>query len=180
MAEAEEITIARPYARAVFSCALEHSSGLADWSRMLAMLAATVQQPTVVRALDDPHLSSQEEAELLGKILGEELTQEGRNLLSVLGHYGRIAVLPEIAELFEDLKAQHDQVMDVLVTSAYEIDESDKERLVTALKERLQKKINLTTEVDPTLLGGAVIRAEDTVIDDSVRGKLARLSQVLN
>lgn len=180
MAEAEETTVARPYARAVFSRALDETSGLANWSRMLGLLAATVAQPVVKRALDDPRLSSHEEAGLLGEILGDELTQEARNLLSVLGDYGRVALLPHIHELYEDLKAQHEQTMEVSITSAYEVGESDRARLEGALKQRLQKQINLTTEVDASLMGGAIVRAEDTVIDNSVRGKLARLAQALD
>ena len=88
--------------------------------------------------------------------------------------------LPEISELFEHFKDQHEQTLDVNVTSAFDVGESDRVKLETALKSRLQKQINLTTNVDSGLLGGVVIRTEDTVIDNSVRGKLSRLAQVLD
>lgn len=180
MAEAELTTIARPYARAAFSCALDQSSGLATWSKMLGMLAATVSNKVVREALDDPALTHEEESQLVVNIMGDDLTEEGRNLLSVLGEYGRISVLPEISELFEHLKTQHEQTMDVRVTSAFEVDEADQTRLANALQTRLQKKINLTTDVDASLMGGVVIRADDTVIDNSVRGKLEKLAQTLD
>ena len=179
MAEAEHITIARPYARAVFSRALEVPDGLATWSTMLALLAETVSQPVVVRALDDPRLSSHEEAALVGRILGETLTGEANNFLMVLGDNDRVSLLPEISELYEHLKAQYEKTSDVSVTSAFDVSEEDRQRLESAMKERLQKNVNLSTSVDQELMGGVIIRTEDTVIDNSVRGKLTKLAQTL-
>ena len=180
MAEAEHTTIARPYARAIFSRALDVPSGLGEWSTMLGLLAGTVTQPAVKQALDNPRLSSAEEAKLVSSVLGEMLTDEARNLLEVLGDNGRVSLLPEIRELYEHFKAQHEKTMDVSVTSAFEVEDADRQRLESALKNRLQKHINLSTAVDPHLLGGVVIRTEDTVIDNSVRGKLTKLAQVLD
>lgn len=179
MAEAEHTTIARPYARAVFSRALEVQDGLATWSTMLALLAETVSQPVIVRALDNPRLSSHEEAALVSRILGDTLTEEATNFLKVLGDNGRVSLLPEISETYEHLKAQYEKTSDVSVTSAFDVSEEDRQRLESALKERLQKNINLTTSVDQDLMGGVVIRTEDTVIDNSVRGKLTKLAQTL-
>lgn len=180
MAEAELTTIARPYARAAFSTALDQSSGLAKWSQMLGMLAEAVRNPVVQEALDNPALTPEAEAKLVMDIMGDDLDEQGRNLVAILGEYGRIAVLPEISELFEHLKAQHEKTMEVRITSAYEVEDADKDRLAEALAQRLQKSINITTDVDASLLGGVVIRADDTVIDNSVRGKLEKLAQVLN
>jgi len=180
MAEAELTTIARPYARAVFSRAIDEPSGLGSWSRMLGLMAAAASQPIVKKVLDNPMLTTDQETALLSDLLGEELTREGRNFLAVLGEHGRIPLLPQIAELYEHLRAQHEKTMDVTVTSAFEVDEADQRRLVEALKRHLQKDVKLSSSVDPGLLGGVVIRAEDTVIDNSVRGKLAKLSRALN
>ncbi len=180
MAEAELATIARPYARAVFSTALDQPEGLAHWSRMLTLLSASVKESVVRAALDNPLLSGEDKAALLVDLLGDELGQDAKNFISVLADYDRIELLPEIAEMYQLLKANHEKTMEVEVTSAFEVTEAEKSALSEALQSRLQRMINLETSVDKSLLGGVVIKAEDTVIDNSVRGKLQKLSHALN
>lgn len=180
MAEAELSTVARPYARAAFSQALNESSGLETWSRMLQMLSATVQQEAVSAVLDSPSTTIEEETKFLIDLLGEELNQYGQNFVTVLSEYGRTSLLPEISGMFELLKAHHEQTLDVDVVSAFDVNDGDKELLNKALKEKLQREINLSTEVDASLIGGVLVKAEDTVIDNSVRGKLEKLSHALN
>lgn len=180
MAESELTTIARPYAKAAFSQALDEASGLANWSRMLGLLANAIQQPGVRSALDNPRLTTEDEAKLVIDVMGEELSPKGQNFVNVLAENGRISLMPKIAELYELFRSNHEKTMDVQITSAYEIDAADEQKLAAALKQRLQREINLSSVVDPTLLGGIVIKAEDTVIDNSVRGKLQKLSQVLS
>lgn len=180
MAEAELTTIARPYARAAFSQALDEASGLETWSRMLGMLAATVSNESVSRSLDNPLLTKEATAKLVVDVMGEELNAHGQNFVQVLADYDRIALLPQIAETYDLLKANHEKTMDVEITSAFEVEEGDKTLLGEALKRRLQRDVSVTASVDSTLLGGVVIRAEDTVIDNSVRGKLDKLSHALH
>ena len=180
MAESELTTIARPYARAAFSQALDEASGLANWSRMMGLLSAAVRNSAVQVALDNPKLTINDEAAIVIDIMGEELSPLGQNFVRVLADYDRISLLPQIAEMFELLKAHHEKTMDVEVVSAYEVDEATGKALASGLKQKLQREINLSSSVDVSLIGGAIIRAEDTVIDNSVRGKLEKLSQVLN
>ncbi|MGK0259094.1 MAG: F-type H+-transporting ATPase subunit delta [Candidatus Azotimanducaceae bacterium] len=180
MAEAELPTIARPYARAAFSYALDQSEGLGQWSRMLLLLAGAISEPVVQDALDNPLLTTEEETKLLLQLMGDDLDEAGRNFIGVLAEYDRLALLPTISEMFELLKANHEKTMDVEVTSAFEVSDQEKNELKIALKRMLQREINLETEVDKSLIGGVVIKAEDTVIDDSVRGRLAKLSQALS
>jgi F-type H+-transporting ATPase subunit delta len=179
MAESENTTVARPYARAAFSRALDEASGLANWSRMLGMLSAAVQSQQVRLALDNPRLTTDQEARLVIDIMGEELSDKGRNFVSVLASNGRIVLLPTIYEIFEMLKAHHEKTMDVTLISAFEISEDDNKKLAEALKKRLQREVHLSSTIDKSLLGGVIIRTEDTVIDNSVRGKLQRLARVL-
>ena len=180
MAESELTTIARPYARAAFSQALDEASGLASWSRMMGLLSATFRDPSVQIALDNPLLTISDEAAIVIDIMGEELSPLGQNFIRVLADYGRISLLPQIAEMFELLKAHHEKTMDVEVISAYEVDEATGQALAAGLKQKLKREINLSSSVDASLIGGAIIRAEDMVIDNSVRGKLEKLSQALN
>ncbi|MEX0942897.1 MAG: F0F1 ATP synthase subunit delta [Pseudomonadales bacterium] len=180
MAEAELTTIARPYARAAFSYALSESDGLAKWSRMLALLGAAVAADVVRRALENPRLTTVQEAKLLTDIVADDLDDAGRNFVSILADHGRLASLPRISELYEQFKAQYEKTLDVDLTSAFEVDPADEDKLAQALKRRLQKEVKITTRVDRGLLGGVIIRTEDTVIDNSVRGKLEKLSLALS
>lgn len=180
MAEAELTTIARPYARAAFSYALDESAGLEKWAKMLALLASVFNHKSVKTVLDDPRLTTEEEAGVLFGILGEDLSEEGRNFVTVLAENGRTNLLPRIAEIYEALKAQHEKTLEVSLTSAFEVDAEDEKRLSEALRKKLQKEITISTRIDPRLLGGVIIRTEDTVIDNSVRGKLEKLTQALS
>ena len=103
-----------------------------------------------------------------------------RNFVRVLAQYGRITLLPEISSLYELMKANHEKTVHVEVTSAFDISEAEASQLADGLARHLQQEIELDTSVDGELLGGVVIRAEDTVIDHSVRGKLRKLSQALS
>jgi F-type H+-transporting ATPase subunit delta len=180
MAEAELPTIARPYARAAFSRGLDQTDGLGSWSRMLSLLAAAVSEPKVEEALDNPTLTTEDETSLILQLMGDDLNQDGQNFVSVLAEYGRLALLPTIAELFELLKANHEKTMDVEVTSAFDVSDQEKIELGAALQRMLQRDINIETQVDKLLIGGVIIRAEDMVIDDSVKGRLEKLSLVLS
>jgi F-type H+-transporting ATPase subunit delta len=112
--------------------------------------------------------------------MGDDLDNEANNFVGLLAEYGRLGLLPTISEMFELLKANHEKTMEVQITSAYDVTEQEKSELKTALHRMLQRDISLETEVDQSLIGGVVVKAEDTVIDNSVRGKLAKLSHALN
>ena len=180
MAEAEPSTVAGPYARAAFSYALDQAEDLAEWSRMLQLLAAVVNESVVQAALDDPLLSTEDETRLLVSLMIDELSEQGRNFIVVLAEYDRLASIPTVAEQFEVLKANHEKTLDVSVSSAFEVSADNQQKLAEALHKRLQRDINIETEVDQSLIGGVLIRAEDTVIDDTVRGRLERLAQALS
>ena len=179
MAEAEITTIARPYARAAFAYAQGENGGLDNWSTMLGTLAAVCATPLVREALDYPALAASGQAGLLLDICSEEMNDSGRNFVGLLAEYGRIEILPSISELFELFKSSYEETIEVEITSAFEVEDADKEQLSTALKTKLQRDVNLSTAVDRSLLGGVIIRTEATVIDNSVRGKLEKLAQQL-
>jgi len=179
MAESELATIARPYARAAFSKAVDETDGLETWLKMLALLSAAVSHDKVRSALNDPQLSAEDEADLLIRICGDDLNEKGQNFIRVLAENNRIALIPTITEQFETLKADYQQSMDVSITSAFEVTDDDREKLEASLKRLLQRDIRVESQVDEKLLGGVIIKAEDTVIDNSMRGRLEKLAQVL-
>lgn len=175
---AELATIARPYANAVFELAKRDAS-LDRWSQMLSVLDATTQHEVIALMLDSPDLASSAKAFRLTEVLGDELDDQGKKFLQSLADHDRLSVLPEIREQFETLRAEEQKSLDVEVISAFELTDVQSESLKQALKKKFDKEISIASSVDPQLLGGAIIRAGDTVIDGSVRGKLTKLAETL-
>jgi F-type H+-transporting ATPase subunit delta len=176
---AELTTIARPYAKAAFQFALE-SNALAEWSKTLAQLALIVCDETVKAFLSRPNLSPEQKIDALVSVAEEPVSEPVKNLLQQLAKYKRLAALPQIFVLFDSLQAEHLKTADVSVSSAFALSKAELESLKVSLAKRLGRQVNLESTVDKSLIGGVVIHAGDLVIDASVKGKLAKLKNVLN
>jgi len=171
----DKTTIARPYARAAFAAA-QTRAVLSDWSGALHTAAAVVADPRVANLLGSPHVTAKRLADLLIDIGGGKLGGEWNELVLTLAQNGRLAVLPEIATLFDALKDEAEGVVDVTVTAATALDAKQQQTLSTALAHRLKREVRLHNAVDASLIGGAVIRAGDLVIDGSLRTQLERMA----
>ncbi len=172
---AERATLARPYARAAFAQA-QTGGALGVWSEMLANATAVVSDPRVKQLLLDPKVRNQQRIDFLAEMLGTKLTEQGRNFLQMLAENRRLVLLPEIATMFETLRAEAEHTADVQVTSAVVLSDAQRQRLAAALNKRLKREVRLHCDVDPTLIGGAIIRAGDMVIDGSLKAQLDRLA----
>lgn len=184
---ADNNTIARPYARAAFALAREKDT-LAKWSDALTAAKESLADGQVVKFLSNPALSDEQRlgflTDLFKKAGGKTSVlaggdKQGNNFLKLLIEYDRVAVLPEISEQFEVLKANVENTIEVKVTSAVAISAAQKKAFTAALKERLGRTVQLETDIDESLIGGAVIRAGDVVIDGSLRSRLQGLSNAL-
>ena len=176
---AQLTTLARPYARAAFETAVA-TNKLKAWSEMLGLLGALVQEDRVASFLRVPANSAAQQADALIEMSGDALDDSVRNFVRVLATNKRLVLLGEIVRLFEEMKADHERVVDVEVISAFSMDEGAQQKLASALKQRLQRDVKLNTSVDKSLIGGLVVRAGDLVIDGSVRGKLNKLIETMN
>ncbi len=176
---AELTTLARPYAKAAFIVA-KNSKELSAWDNALKVAATVSLHEKVQALLSSPNLTAQQKGDQLCAVVGEGLSETQQNFLHVLAQNQRLGLLSEIYALFENLKAQHEKVLDVSVDSAFEIDSQLEQQLITALSKKLDRDVTLQTSVDESLLGGVLIRAGDTVIDGSVRGRLAKLADTLD
>jgi len=175
---ADRTTIARPYARAAFSEALKEKR-LKQWDEALSVAAQVVADPRVQQLLSSPHVTPAELAKLVIDIAGSRLDEHGRNFVVTLAENRRLGYLPEIAALFHELKDTAEGVADVTVVSAVPLDGEQQRTLAEALARKLKREVRLHLELDPSLLGGAVLRAGDLVIDGSLRARLNRIAQVL-
>lgn len=182
---AEKITIARPYAKALFELAFERRQ-LPQWLDVLAVAAAIAEDAGIQQLLTSPHLTTSQHGDLFIEILEQALGKRGnldpalaegmRNFVRTLAVNRRLALLPGIFTIFARLKAESENTMDVTVRSAVPLDDALQDKYAGALRKRLKREVRVKGEVDPSLLGGAVLQADDLVIDGSLRGRLERLS----
>jgi len=172
---AEKATIARPYARAAFAYASE-AKALAAWGDTLNSAAAVVADPRVKRLIGNPKIATKQLLDFIADVLGGKLDANVRNFLDELVRNRRLGLLPEVASMFDAMRNDVENVADVQVTSAVALNEAQRNRLAEALKKRLKKDVRLHCDVDASLIGGAVIRSGDLVIDGSLRARLQGLS----
>jgi F-type H+-transporting ATPase subunit delta len=175
---AELATIARPYAEAVFRLA-KQSNALPAWSDQLALLAGVYQDPQMQKAMANPKVTAPEVERLLLDIGADRLGNDARNLVQLLVHNRRLPVLAEIRDHFEDLRLQDEGKVDAKISSAFPMDDAQRDQLVKLLSTRFKRKINATVTVDPELIGGVKVEVGDKVWDASVRGKLQSMAATL-
>jgi F-type H+-transporting ATPase subunit delta len=175
---AELATLARPYANALFDVA-KSERALEQWSRMLANLAAVAEADKVRHLLESPDLADEVKAQRLIDLCGEELSDRAKNTVRLLARNKRLGLIGEIREQFEVRKAEEEKILEVEVISAFELTAEQSDKLRHALRRKFDREVNLTGRVDSTVLGGAIIRAGDTVIDGSIRGRLDKLAETL-
>ena len=173
---AERITTARPYAKAIFALARKDNS-LGAKSIGLQRAATVVADPQVHGLLGNPHVTPAQLAYLVNGIAG--LDDNGRNFVTLLAQNRRLGFLPEIAALFEQMKAEVENAVDVEVIAASALSADQESRYAAALQKKLGRQVRLHTRVDGSLLGGAVLKAGDLVIDGSLKGRLDRLATEL-
>jgi F-type H+-transporting ATPase subunit delta len=175
---AELVTLARPYAKAAFEVAVGEGD-LAGWQTMLSIAASIVADEKVCFALSSPALTSEQSAAILIGICGESLSIKGQNLVRSLAVNKRLPLLPAISKQFSELKSQHERTVSVEICTAFPLGVEICERISQALGKKWLCKIKLHAEVDKSLLGGVVIKAGDTVIDASIRGRMLKLAESL-
>ena len=175
----ERTTLARPYAEAVFRLAQERKT-LKAWSEMLQLVAAVAVDPQVAALIDNPRVARERFVAFFLDVCGKKLDKDAANFIRLLSENHRLVLLHEIAAVYETLRAQAECRVEAEVVSAAEVSAAQLKDIAAALKKRLGRDIDLSTRIDPALIGGIVIRAGDLVIDGSVQGKLRALATHLN
>ncbi|PCJ43561.1 MAG: F0F1 ATP synthase subunit delta [SAR86 cluster bacterium] len=175
---AELTTLARPYAKAAFEVAA-YADSLQTWSSMLKQLTNVVSNERVSELLSSPSLTAEQQAKIVTDLCGDEINAQLQNFVTVLAENKRLALLPEIVGLFDILKAEQEQTVDVEISTAFVLTDETEEKLAQAIKVKLNRDVKIHSQIDKHLIGGMIIRAGDLVIDDSVRGKLHKLAEAM-
>ncbi len=177
---AERYTLARPYAQAVYELAeAQGADGLARWSDALAAMAAIVRDAAVTPLMHNPRVSDAVLADAIIATGGSDFDAMAQNFVRLLLNNDRLALAPEIAELFETRRAAAENRLDVEVTSAVALSEDQRGALGKALEQRFGRTVSMRFAQDASMIGGAVIRAADVVIDGSLTAQLERMRRSL-
>lgn len=174
---AETLTVARPYAEAIFRLA-DQRGALGAWSGMLDTMAQVAANPEMQDCIGNPKLTRRQLADLFVSA-SKGLNEEGRNLVELLVENGRLALVPQVRELFEELKHEREGVLDAQIYSAFPVDETQKSGLVADLERKFGRRIQAIVAIDPDLIGGVKVVVGDQVLDGSVRARLAAMSVAL-
>ena len=175
---AESVTIARPYAQAVFRLARENKA-LAAWSNRLQRLVAIAQDPQMTNVVGNPKFSAGQVADLFVSLSGEPDSQELASFIGVLAENERLDVLMQIQEIYEQLKGEDEGVKDALVSSAYPLDDEQLKNLMSQLETHFGSKLQPRVVLDAALIGGVKVAVGDQILDASVRGKLDAMATAL-
>jgi len=175
---AEKSTIARPYAQAAFDIAKE-TGDLKSWSEMLQVIAAVSSDAAMSDMISNPSIEREKIVEIIVDVCADKLNDTGKSFVKVLAENGRLNVAVEIAQGYEEHRAEAEKTVEAEVTSAFPLNETQISSVKDALKKRLGREVNLVTKIDESIVGGAIIRAGDLVIDGSVNGQLEKLANSL-
>lgn len=175
---AEKSTIARPYALAAFELA-QQAGDLKKWSEMLQFAASVADDKQMSSLFDSPKLTQEKLVELFFSVCEGQLNTAGQNFIRVLADNKRLNVLPEIAAMYEKHRAEAEKSVEAEVVSAFPLSDALQQQITDALKNRLGRDVSLVTRIDESLIGGAIIRADDLVFDASVSGQLDKLTHAL-
>ena len=175
---AENSTIARPYAQAAFDIAQEKGD-LKGWSDMLQNIAAVSSDAVMSDMIGNPSIEREKITDIIVDVCGDSLNDTAKNFVKVLAENGRLNVATEIAQAYEEHRAEAEKTVEAEVTSAFPLSDTQISSVKDALKKRLGREVNLVTKIDESIVGGAIIRAGDLVIDGSVSGQLEKLTNSL-
>jgi F-type H+-transporting ATPase subunit delta len=172
-------TLARPYAKAAFELAQGEQS-LPHWDEMLGLASAITTEKSMAGLLESPHVINAQAVKIIVETAGESFNSQFRDYLSVLAENGRLSLLPEVTVIYRRLREEAEKRMRVTVVSALPLDEDQAGRMREALARRFDCDIELESEIDTKIIGGAVVYAGDQVIDGSLRGRVQKLSNSLS
>jgi F-type H+-transporting ATPase subunit delta len=173
---AELATIARPYAEALFKSAKGDLNGTAQW---LDALAAVAGNPQLLQFADNPKVTHQQVFDVVSDVAKVQLPTAATNFLRAVIENGRLSALPEIAAQFRALKNAQSGSSDAVVYSAFPIAAASLGDVAGALEKRFGRKLNVTVQEDPSLIGGIRVVVGDEVLDTSVKARLEQMKVAL-
>ncbi len=173
---AELATIARPYAEALFEASSNDLAGTSQWLDALAAVAGDAQ---LLQFADNPKVPSQQVFDVVSDVARVQLPPAGRNFLRTVIENGRLVALPEVAHQFREMKNARSGASDAIVYSAFPVAPEQLGAVGQVLEKRFGRKLNLSVQEDPSLIGGIRVVVGDEVLDTSVKARLEQMKVAL-
>jgi F-type H+-transporting ATPase subunit delta len=173
---AELATIARPYAEALFQASASNQEATAQWLDALAAVASNEQ---LLDFAANPKVTDQQVYDVITGVAKVNLPAAAQNFLRTVIENGRLAALPEIADQYRALCNAQGGTSDAVVYSAFPISGDALARVATVLEKRFGRRLNLTVQEDPSLIGGIRVVVGDEVLDTSVKARLEQMKAAL-
>jgi F-type H+-transporting ATPase subunit delta len=164
---------ARRYARAVFDIALAEQT-LAEWRRDLVAMTASLSRADVVAFIANPAVPASAKQAMIDQALGG-MERRRLSLAYLLVERDRLAELSGVAAEFERLVRQREGVTEAMVTTAVELPEASAQEIERRLGALTGTRVILHRRVDPSIIGGLVVRMGDKLIDGSIATRLEAL-----
>lgn len=174
----EKITVARPYAVAVWRHA-SATNKVASWAQMLTFMAQVASDKSMAAIIADPRVGAQRLTQLILDICADRINDAAANFVRLLVTNGKLSLMPEISALFDEMKSAADGVIDATMLTAYPVNAEFEKTIAKVLQKKLSRRVNFVTEEDKSLLGGVIVHVGDIVIDLSVRGRMTSLATAL-
>lgn len=175
----EKTTLARPYAKAIFELATE-SRNFDEWSNTLKLLKIIVEHDRVKRMLHDTSQNTQKMAEFFISVAGENLNEQGKNLVRTLASRRRLIILPEIEYLYTFFRNQAENILPAICITAIPLSKQQKEKFIEDFSKKFERKVEMSFQVRETMIGGFIVKAGDTIVDGTVRGQLKELKEIMS
>ena len=175
---AEVITLARPYAQALFSLAKE-TAALNKWSDYLDFLQSIANDDNFRSMIGAPDIKLDDIESIFLTICRDQVPEEACNFMQLLVRNGRLSVLSDVVRQYEALKAEDEGVVSADIQSAFELDDAQVKKIADIFSKKLDKRISPSVTIDPSLIGGVKVHVGDKVWDASVRGRLQHMAVTL-
>lgn len=171
-----ELRAARRYAQAAFQIALDEGT-IPTWRSDLADVAQVLASSQLAPALDDRRMPLNIRLEMVERVL--DVSPLALNLAKLLVQKGRSLDAAAVADAFNELADAHEGIAHAQITTAVDLDQSQVTHIEQQLSTSLNKKVQAVAEVDPSIIGGIVVRVGDRMVDASVRTRLKQLRKEL-
>jgi F-type H+-transporting ATPase subunit delta len=175
---ADNASTARPYAKAVFELAQE-TNAYEAWALVLGRLADISADESFSSITSDPRIEQSQVVDVLTDLTKDVLPEGGTNFIKLIVQNARVSSIADIQHLYTDLVAKAQASVNATVVSAIALTDAQKSSLESALRERVGLNVKREESVDADLIGGAIIKAGDLVIDGSAKGRIEKLATAL-
>ena len=171
--------IVKKYAKALYKVAVKENDINQISTRLHRIKSILKSVPKLSQLLSTRRVQVQDKMIIMKNILGNKISDIEMDLMVLLIEKGHIILFGEVIKHFDYLLDKDSEVIKVLITSSSKISDGEVQRISTNIENNIQKKVNITTETDASIIGGLKLRVGNTLIDGSIYSRLQKIRETL-